>query len=126
MKINLLQALFVLLSSCTSNGQEKITGKYLTDSKESYVTVIDKKDNVIEGKHCFVFSSGERIDCCVEEEFSFKVEKKNEKTYEGVLFSCYDDLEYKISLSFDKNYINFRFIGSPHPFVPNELKLYKE
>ncbi len=125
-KLTLLHVLFVFLFSCTSNGQEKITGKYFSDSKESYVIIMDEKDNVIEGKHCFVFSNGERIDCCLEEDFSFRVKKENAKTYEGVLFSCYDDLEYKILLTFEKKYIIFRFINNRHPFVPSVFKLYKE
>ena len=90
------------------------------------IKFIDKKDNIIKGKNCFVFANGERMDCCVDEDFSFRVEKKNKISYEGVLFSCYDDLEYRIRINFEKKHISFHFIGSSHPFVPKELKLYKE
>jgi hypothetical protein len=126
MKFSLLQVLCLLISSYTIYGQGKITAKYFSDSKESYIIIIDKKDNIIKGKHCFVFANGERMDCCVDEDFSFRVEKKNKISYEGVLFSCYDDLEYRIRINFEKKHISFHFIGSSHPFVPKELKLYKE
>ncbi|MCH7415714.1 hypothetical protein MM213_19595 [Belliella sp. R4-6] len=123
MVLRIFQILF-LFGSCT--GQEEFTGKYYTYTKESYITVDDINDNVIYGNHCFVSVNGERIDCCVEEESSFNVQKKGKTEYEGTLLSCYDDLEYAIMMVFEEESIKLTFKEENHPFMVKEIKFFKE
>lgn len=123
MVLRIFQILF-LFSSCT--GQEEFKGKYYTDTKESYITVDSISDNVIYGNHCFVSVNGERIDCCVEEESSFNVQKIGKAEYEGTLLSCYDDLEYAIMMIFEEESIKFTFKEENHPFMVKEIRLFKE
>jgi len=123
MLLRIFQILF-LFGSCT--GQEKFTGKYYTDTKESYIIVNGIGDNVIYGNHCFVSVNGERIDCCVDEESSFDVQKKDKTEYEGTLLSCYDDLKYPIKIIFEEESIKLTFKDGNHPFLVKEIRLFKE
>lgn len=118
--------ILLLFGSCTGSGQEEFAGKYYTDTKESYITVAGISDDVIYGNHCFVSVNGERIDCCIEDESSFSVQKKGKTEYEGTLLSCYDDLEYALMIIVEDESIKLTFKEENHPFMVKEIKFFKE
>ncbi len=125
MVLRILQILF-WFGLCTNSGQDDFKGKYYTETKESYITVVGINRNEIYGNHCFITGNGERIDCCLEEESSFNVKKKDKTKYEGMLLSCYDNLEYAIITIFEEESIKLTFKEQNHPFMVKEIKFFKE
>lgn len=121
-----IMQIFLLLVSCSDNKQEDVAGKYFTDNEESYISIANADDKgIINGIHCFVSFNGERIDCCVDEEFSIIMQKKGKTEYDGILSSCYDELEYEVIVSFEKKTLNLVFKDKSHPFIAREVTLKK-
>jgi len=105
---------------------EEKEGKYFNKTKNSYINLEKIENDTILGHHCFILNEGNRIDCCIDEDFSIKLVHHNGNDYEGILVSCYDDDdEYKVKLHFENEYIVFSFIENNHPFMSKIEKFYK-
>lgn len=102
---------------------EKI-GKYFNQTKNSYINIDKIENDSIWGHHCFIANEGQRIDCCIDKDFSFTLARCNDD-YEGKLKSCYDDKEYKVKLHFENKYIVFSFIENNHPFKSKSEEFHK-
>lgn len=119
--------IFIFIVSCMGSQPEDVTGKYFTDTGESYIDIINIDDKgIIYGVHCFVYLNGERIDCCIDDGVSIQLQRKDKSEYEGTLSSCYDGFKYDVLISFKDESLNLVFKEKHHPFMAKELTLKKE
>ena len=121
MKISMALVIVAMFSLCSNQVEPSLTGKYQSSIKGYSIQLEQQKDSLI-GTHCFITDSGNRIDCCLEEEgSSLKLKRISKGVFTGSMKSCYDNQNYEITVYQNENGINLE-LKQNHEFLEKETK----
>lgn len=104
-----------------SDFENKSIIEYYSRDSLLYIKIFNADDSIF-GEHCFLNKSGNRIDCCGN--ISIKV-SKDKSGINGIIHSCYDDLDHKVELYLNKRNLKLVFVDNDHGFVPDSIILSK-
>lgn len=123
-----------LLNSCNSLGQQEclFCGNWKwekNDEKRDFTLQISKQDSIIQGKHCYVLDSGNKMDCALENnDFSFKSKITNSDSIVIKIKSYYSNEIGMVSLKYFNGRIFWKLLQAPKGeyYLPREAILLKD
>jgi len=128
-QINILTIIFLIITGCFSNCNNKpklkAYEKYI--SKDSLNTATVKLVNdTLKAQFCFVTETGNRMDCCLENNRWSIYVKKRLNIYIGEFKSCYTYDNYPSKIILKDSVLEFYFTSSSYPsFLRKKILLYK-
>ena len=120
--------IFQMLSCNGANVEKKIDKqkepiKYLKKTEtEDYELSLKYVADSLVGMHCFTYSNGSKIDCCLDGT-SIYLKRNSNNLYLGVLRSCYDDTTHNISISINKDTLILKILDE-HIFLERGAELF--
>lgn len=123
-------ALLFLSASCHAN-EQKITGKWIKESKtETLSLTVTKKGKKNYLTYCFIFASGNRINCGENDSNSgFRLDKtEKENCYHTKLHSYYDpEVAADVTVCAVNNYLYWRiYDAKTKPYLPSNIKFERD
>ena len=91
-------------------------GTYRDKTNTLQIRILEVKDGKIIASHCFVTDNGNRIDFCENKSIVLDFKKKH-NVYNGKFHSCYTDMEYNISVTFNKDRLTLTWQQDDYPLL---------
>jgi|APIni6443716594_1056825.scaffolds.fasta_scaffold1206325_1 hypothetical protein len=100
-------SILILFVSCSikTHSENFPIGKFESVSGEFSIEIKESNDS-LKATHCFVFSNGNVIDCCLDD-ISINLSRKSETEYQGLFHSCYDENDHEIKLNYNNDTLSF-------------------
>jgi len=117
--------LLIVTLSCMQTPVIDLSGNYKEVHGYNYEIRITQQADSLTGQHCFVNSTGSRIDCCAKGDgATLSLEKVSDKLFKGSIQSCYDESSSNIELHVSDSNTMYLVLDN-HPFIADTVFLKK-